>query len=213
MRLAVFGATGGTGMRVVGQALDRGHQVVALARRPESITIDHPNLQVIVGDVLTPDTAATVVDGADAVVSALGIGFHRHATTVYSDGTANILSAMKTAGVRRLLVVSTSSLHLPDRSRTVEWLVTRFLLHPMLRRPYADMTRMEQRVRSSDVDWTLVRAARLTNSASSSSTYRTARHAAKLPGCWSISRADLAGYLLDQVQDNRSHRDIIEIAH
>jgi putative NADH-flavin reductase len=211
MQLAVFGATGGTGMQVIRQALDRGHHVVALARRPESITIDHPNLQVIKGDVLTPDTAETVVDGADAVVSALGIGYRRHATTVYSDGTANILSAMKTTGVRRLLVVSTSSLHLPDRSQIVAWLVTRFLLHPMLRRPYADMTRMEQRVHSSDVDWTLVRAARLTNGVAAG-TYRTALHGNKLPGCWSISRADLAGYLLDHVQDNRSHRDIVEIA-
>lgn len=211
MQLAVFGATGGTGMQVVRQALDRGHQVVALARRPAAIGIDHPRLRVIAGDVLIPGAAEAVVDGADAVVSALGIGYRRHHTTVYSDGTANVLAAMKIAGVRRLLVVSTSSLHLPERSQIVEWLVTRFLLHPMLRRPYADMTRMEQRVRSSDVDWTLVRAARLTNGPAAG-TYRTASHSDKLPGCWSISRADLAGYLLDQILDNGSHGDIVEIA-
>ncbi|HEX9338734.1 MAG TPA: SDR family oxidoreductase [Pseudonocardiaceae bacterium] len=211
MRLAVFGATGGTGMQVVAQALDRGHHVVALARRPDAIGIENRRLRVVAGDVLSSGAADAVVDGTDAVVSALGIGYRRHATTVYSDGTANVLAAMKTTGVRRLLVVSTSSLHLPDRSQIAEWLVTRFLLHPMLRRPYADMTRMEQRVRSSDVDWTLVRAARLTNGAAAG-TYRTASHTDKLPGCWSISRADLAGYLLDQIADNRSHRDIVEIA-
>jgi putative NADH-flavin reductase len=211
MRLAVFGATGGTGMQVVRQALDRGHDVVALARRPDAIGIENPRLRVVAGDVLISGAAEAVVDGTDAVVSALGIGYRRHATTVYSDGTANVLAAMKTTGVRRLLVVSTSSLHLPDRSQIAEWLVTRFLLHPMLRRPYADMTRMEQRVMSSDVDWTLVRAARLTNGAAAG-TYRTASHTDKLPGCWSISRADLAGYLLDQIADNRSYRDIVEIA-
>jgi putative NADH-flavin reductase len=211
MRIAVFGATGGTGMQVVAQALDRGHDVVALARRPDAIGIENPRLRVVAGDVLISGAAEAVVDGADAVVSALGIGYRRHATTVYSDGTANVLAAMKTTGVRRLLVVSTSSLHLPDRSQIAEWLVTRFLLHPMLRRPYADMTRMEQRVMSSDVDWTLVRAARLTNG-TAAGTYRTASHTDKLPGCWSISRADLAGYLLDQIADNRSHRDIVEIA-
>ena len=211
MRLAVFGATGGTGMQVVTQALDRGYHVVALARRPDAIGIENPRLRVVAGDVLISGAAEAVVDGTDAVVSALGIGYRRHATTVYSDGTANVLAAMKTTGVRRLLVVSTSSLHLPDRSQIAEWLVTRFLLHPMLRRPYADMTRMEQRVRSSDVDWTLVRAARLTNGAAAG-TYRTASHTDKLPGCWSISRADLAGYLLDQITDNRSHRDTVEIA-
>jgi putative NADH-flavin reductase len=198
-------------MQVVAQALDRGHEVVALARRPDAIGIGNPRLRVVAGDVLISGAADAVVDGADAVVSALGIGYRRHATTVYSDGTANILAAMKTTGVRRLLVVSTSSLHLPDRSQIVEWLVTRFLLHPMLRRPYADMTRMEQRVMSSDVDWTLVRAARLTKGAAAG-TYRTASRAGKLPGCWSISRADLAAYLLDRIADNSSYRDIVEIA-
>ena len=46
MKVAVIGATGPTGMCVVQQALDAGHEVVALVRSPEKMTIQHDNLQV-----------------------------------------------------------------------------------------------------------------------------------------------------------------------
>ncbi|HEY0804756.1 MAG TPA: NAD(P)H-binding protein, partial [Pseudonocardiaceae bacterium] len=106
MRLAVFGATGGTGVQLIRQALRRGHRVTALVRRPEAMSIKNDHLAVIKGDVLTEGAADAAMDGTDAVVSALGIGYRRHATTVYSAGTANILAAMRGTGVDRLLVVS-----------------------------------------------------------------------------------------------------------
>lgn len=211
MRLAVFGATGGTGTEVIRQGLARGHEIVALARRPEALAVRHERLRVVRGDVLDPAVAPAVVDGTDAVVSVLGIGYRRHATTLYSAGTANVLAAMKAAGVRRLLVVSTSSLHVPDRSRFTEWLVIRWLLHPLLRRPYADMALMERAVCASGLDWTLVRAARLTNGRGTG-TYRTAV-GEKLPRCWSISRTDLAEYLVAHLLDSRAYGACIELAY
>lgn len=211
MRLAVFGATGGTGVQVIKQALRRGHRVTALARRPERLGITDPHLDVVAGDVLAAGSCDAVVDGVDAVVSALGIGMHRHATTVYSAGTGNVIGAMTRTGVDRLLVVSTSSLSIPDRRQLPEWLVTKFLLHPMLKRPYADMADMEQRVRDSNIQWTLVRAARLTDRPSTGD-YRIAFDG-KLHGCWSIARADLATYLLDHVRDQHTYRRIVEIAN
>lgn len=210
MKLAVFGATGGTGAQVVRQALRRGHRVSVLARNPAALPGDDPHLDIVPGDVLTEGAADAVVEGADAVISALGIGMHRHATTVYSAGTVNILTAMRTAGVDRLLVVSTTSMAMPEPRRFAEWFVTRFLLHPMLKRPYADMALMEKCVRESGVEWTLVRAAHLTN-APATGDYRIALRG-KLPGAWSISRADLAGYLLDHVRDEHSYQRIVEIA-
>lgn len=211
MRLAIFGATGGTGVELTSQALRRGHEVVALARRPEAVRIDHPRLRVIAGDVTVPGAADSVVEGADAVLSALGIGYHRYATTVYSAGIANLLAAMGWAGTGRVLVVSTSSLTLPGRDRLAEWLLARFVLHPMLRRPYADMLLMERLLAESAADWTVVRAARLTNG-KFTGTWRVAE-AGQLPGCWSISRADLATYLLDHVTDDSLARTTVEIAY
>jgi len=211
MKIAIFGATGGTGSQLVTQALDRGDEVVALARQPQAVRVSHPRLRVEQGDVLSPDSVMTVVDGVDAVLSALGIGYRRHATTVYSVGVANVLAAMVRSNVRRLLVVSTSSLTLPAREEFAEWLLARYVLHPALKRPYADMALMEDQVLGSDRDWTLVRAARLTNGGRTG-TYRT-RVDGKLSGCWSISRADLAEYLLDHILDTDSHRTTVEIAY
>jgi putative NADH-flavin reductase len=211
VRLAVFGATGGTGVELVRQALAAGHEVIALARDPGTVPVRHDRLRVLRGDVLDPGSAAGVVDGADAVLSALGIGYRRDATTVYSAGTGNIMAAMREAGVSRLLAVSTSSVRLPPPSRVAEYALARFVLHPLLKRPYADMRLMEAEVCSSGLEWTLVRAARLTN-ARRTGRYRVARDG-KLRGCWSISRADVADYMLTHLTDAATYRSSVEIAY
>ncbi|MCT2585843.1 NAD(P)-dependent oxidoreductase [Actinophytocola gossypii] len=211
MRLAVFGATGGTGRAAIAQALEAGDKVTALARDPGALAEFGDRITVVGGDVLDPDAVGRVVAGSEAVVSALGIGMHRHATTVYSQGTGNILDAMRAEGTRRLLVVSTSSLEIPPPKHVAEWFLARFLLHRILAKPYADMAEMERRVRASDVDWTLVRAARLTNGPVTGR-YRTARNG-KLRGCWSISRADVAHHLLAHVGDASTFRSTVEIAY
>lgn len=209
-RLAVFGPTGGTGRQVITQALDRGYEVTALARSPERLP-RLPGLRVVAGDVLDPHDVDQVVAGSDAVVSALGIGYSRAATTVYSAGTGTILGAMRRSGVRRVLVVSTSSLWAPPRRYVAEWLFTRLVLHPLLRRPYADIVRMERLLRESTADWTVVRPARLTNGRHTGR-YRTALDG-RLRGCWSISRADVAHCLLAHVDDARSHRAVLDVAY
>jgi putative NADH-flavin reductase len=72
MKLLVFGATGGTGRRLVQQALQQGHVVTAFARDPAKIHVTHDNLRVVRGDILDPASVETAVAGQDAVVSALG---------------------------------------------------------------------------------------------------------------------------------------------
>jgi putative NADH-flavin reductase len=211
MRLAVFGATGGTGRAVIAQGLEAGDKVTVLARDPGALAEFGDRITVVGGDVLDPAAVARVVAGSEVVISALGIGMHRHATTVYSQGTGNIIDAMRAEGTSRLLVVSTSSLEIPSPKRFGEWLIARFLLHKILAKPYSDMALMERRVRDSDVDWTLVRAARLTKGPATGR-YRTAKNE-KLRGCWSISRADVAHYLLTHANDRPTSRATIEIAY
>jgi len=209
-RLAVLGSTGGTGRLLVAGALRRGHPVSALARRPDELAIRHPGLRTVAGDVLAAGSCEQLVAGAGAVISALGIGMHRHATTVYSAGTGNLLRAMAAGMPRRLIVVSTAALQPPSPRRPAEWLVSQLLLHPLLRKPYADMAAMERLVRHSQTDWTIVRPGRLTDGPATGK-FRTAVDA-KLPGCWSISRADLSEYLLDLVSDSTSFGRVVEIA-
>lgn len=210
-RVVVFGATGGTGRQLVRQALDAGRRVRALARRPDALDVRHPDLDVVAGDVLAPEDVRRVVRPGDRVVSALGIGHSRAATTVYSRGTANVLSAMAHADVRRLVCLSTCGLEAGSAAAPLQRLVARQVLQRVLRRPYADMTEMESLVRGTGVDWTVVRAARLTDGR------RTGRYrvgdAGTLRGSWSISRADLAEYLLRSLHDPDPVRRTVEIAY
>ena len=75
MNVIVFGSNGGIGHHVVEQALSAGHTVTAVARRPESVTIKHPQLTVRRGDVLDPASVTPLLAGQQAVVSAIGTEF------------------------------------------------------------------------------------------------------------------------------------------
>ncbi|MFW2403214.1 MAG: NAD(P)-dependent oxidoreductase, partial [Gammaproteobacteria bacterium] len=105
-RVLIFGATGGTGKHLVRQALDRGMHVTAFVRDPTKLDIQDKNLQVALGDMLDAESVdRAMAEGFDAVLCAAGI-YQREYKTDLSDGTKNILAAMKAHGVRRLLVVS-----------------------------------------------------------------------------------------------------------
>ena len=72
MKLLVFGASGGTGRRLVDQALQEGHVVTAFARDPAKIRRTHANLHVVRGDILNRESVDAAMAGQDGVLSALG---------------------------------------------------------------------------------------------------------------------------------------------
>ena len=102
MRLAIFGATGNTGKLLVAQALEAGHRVVALARMPTKLEIEHQNLTLIQGDVQDAGQVAATVVGTQAVLSVLGLTSNEPTYEV-SQGMANILAAMNQHSVGRLV--------------------------------------------------------------------------------------------------------------
>lgn len=107
MRLAVFGGTGRVGRRVVEYARAAGHEVVTLVREPGGLA-DAPGLAAIPGDVLSADDVARVLDGADAVISALGSPSVDRPGTILSGGMRNITGVMRRLGIRRVLAVAGS---------------------------------------------------------------------------------------------------------
>ncbi|ULL18386.1 NAD-dependent epimerase/dehydratase family protein [Paenibacillus sp. H1-7] len=127
MKLVIFGATGGTGRQVAVQALEKGHKVTAVVRKPEALDLRHDNLEVIQGDVLHPPSIREAISGKDAVLSALGVT-HRNPTTVYSAGTANVMEAMRTAGVQRLVCLSSAGLEVPADTPLLQRLVIRLII-------------------------------------------------------------------------------------
>jgi putative NADH-flavin reductase len=200
--LTVFGVTGGTGARVVEAALAAGHTVTAVARRPEAVTARHARLTIVRGDVLDLGSIEAAISGRDAIVSALGVGVSRGPTEVYSLGVGNIMKAMKSAGVRRLICVSASALAIDAEDPSVVRIILKPLLQRMLKRPFADLAIMEREVAASGLDWTIVRPPRLTNGARTGR-YRTAL-TPNLRGAFSISRADLADYIVRRLSDHAS---------
>ncbi|MER7947329.1 NAD(P)H-binding protein [Streptomyces sp. NPDC096079] len=216
MRLMLFGVTGGTGAQLLAQALAAGHQVTAVARDPARVPVTDPEsrLTVLAGDVLTPEAWRQAVPGHDALLSCLGSTDRKHPTTVYSEGTRNIVGAMRAAGVGRLLCLSSAGLDTTPDVPLPQRLVTRYVIQRLYRHGYADMARMEGFVRSSAADgttWTVVRPPMLTDGPLTR-TYRTAENA-RLERPKTLSRADLAHYLLTHVDDRRTHRAVVEVAY
>jgi nucleoside-diphosphate-sugar epimerase len=164
MRIVIFGANGQTGRVLTRQAVDAGHTVVAVTRRPDEFPLAEAALTVAGADVFDADAIVGVVAGADAVLSTLGVSFTRESVDTYSRGTANIVAAMRHTGVRRFVVVSsTGAYHYAGRTgapfalRLVEPVITRTIGKTV----YDDIRRMETVVRNSGLDWTIVRASGL----------------------------------------------------
>jgi putative NADH-flavin reductase len=211
MKLLIFGATGGTGAQLLTQALDAGHDVTVVARNPDKITItDHSRSTVITADVLEPETWKATVRGHDAVLSCLGSTDRRHPTTVYSRGATDIIDAMRQGGVRRLMCLSSAGLEIPAEISLPQRLVTRFVIQRLYRHGYTDMAAMERIVTASGIDWTIIRAPMLTNGPFTGR-YRAAanQHLAKAK---SISRTDLAHYLLTHIEDRETWQRTVELS-
>lgn len=211
MRLIVFDATGGTGRQVVVQALEAGHEVAAVVRKPGAFDLRHDKLEVVKGDVLMPATFQEAMRGRDAALSALGVS-HRNPTTVYSEGTANIMKTMQAAGVGRLVCLSSAGLEVPSSTPLLQRLVIRFVIQRMYKYAYEDMARMEAAVRASfGITWTVVRPPRLTNG-SRTGAYRTAANM-PLPRAEGISRSDLADFMIRSIADPAVYRAVVEISN
>ncbi|WP_239615057.1 NAD(P)-dependent oxidoreductase [Cohnella mopanensis] len=210
MKLTVFGATGGTGRQVVVQALEAGHEVTVVVRRPEALDVSHERLKVIRGDVLDPRSFEQSIRGKDAVVSALGVT-QRRPTTLYSEGTGNIMHAMQSSGVRRLICLSSAGLDIPEDTPFMQRVVIRQVIQRLYKYAYEDMARMEAKVRASGLDWTVIRPPRLTNGPRTG-TYRTTVNQT-LPGAQGIARADLADCMINRLVDNETFRTTMEISY
>lgn len=196
MRITVFGATGGIGREVVGQALAAGHHVTAVVRDPARLSVPaSENLIVVTADVTDPAAIAPALDGADAGVSALGPR-RGDSKTICADGAGGILGAMAKTGARRLVAVSASGLFREAGEPPVTRYLVKPLLQAILRDGKADVHRMEDLITGSAADWTIMRPAMLTNRPLRA--YRTALDRYVSP---QAGRADVADAILRAIDD------------
>jgi nucleoside-diphosphate-sugar epimerase len=210
MRIVIFGANGATGRLLSGQALAAGHDVAAVTRRPADFPIRHERLTVALADVLDARAVEAIVEPADVVLSTLGTPFTNKGVNIYSVGVRNIAQAMSQHGVKRLVVVSSSATE-PHHHAAGGFLLNR-VIQPLVtatigKTTYADMRRMEEHVRASDLEWTIVRPSGLFDAPGVT---RYELHEDQAPGIFT-SRADLAACLLEQATDERFVRKTVAV--
>ena len=193
MKIALFGATGGTGQQLLAQAIKSGHQVTALVRDPAKLERKNSALTVIAGNVLQPADVDKVVSGADAVICSLG-NTSNNPDMMVTQGTRNIIDAMQRLNVRRLLVVS--SLGVGDSKDQVPFFF-KVLMKTALRKTMEDKEAQEAAVRASRLDWTIVRPGGLTNDPPTG-TYRVGADLT----AGRITRADVADFILKELTRN-----------
>jgi putative NADH-flavin reductase len=198
-RILVLGATGGTGNQVVTQAIEQGHDVTVFVRNPDRLGSKRDSVHVLVGDVTDSGSAlAAAARNQDAVISALGLGKSLKANGLIARSVPAIARAMDAAGVRRLIFLSAFGVG-PTYGDTP--LLPRIIARTLLKDMYADKNVGDEELRriGDGIDWTIVYPVALTNGP------RTGRYKSgerlKLRGLPRISRADVAEFMLKQLDD------------
>jgi putative NADH-flavin reductase len=220
MKLTVFAATGGIGKQILEQAVVAAHDVTAVVRNPKNVSA---KVRIVAADLAAPHPAAleSAVEGADAVLSGLGARTAKE-VGIAEKGTRAIIRAMQAKGVRRIVVVSAAPIGTvpsPGRPKPPKYdpgdgFFMRHLFSPFartaFRERYVDLARMEDDLRASGLDWTIVRPPRLTDKPLTGN-YRVA-DGQNLRHGFLISRADVAHLMLHVLERPETIRHVIGIA-
>ena len=208
MKVLVLGATGGIGLELVRQAVERGHSVTALVRAPERLKSFQDRITVKQGDVLNSAELERTVEGHDAVLSGFGprLPLSKADTDLLRTFAVSVTTAMRHEDVRRVVVVSMAFLF-KDAILPPAYLVGRLFFSSLVR----DASAMERVFQESPLDWTIVRPPQLTDKA------RTGKYRVReghLP-CFGfkISRADVADCLIRTLDDRTSVKKILGLSN
>jgi putative NADH-flavin reductase len=193
LKIAVFGATGRIGSEIVKQALERGHLVTAFVRNPDKMMLQNERLTIIKGAIHNVTDVEQGVLGQDAVICALGARDLKSAM-IRIEGTINIIEAMKRDNVKRLFVISAMGV---GESWNTLSLVNKAFLAVLLKSTRKDHEAQEVAVKSSGLDWTIIRPSGLTNSPRTGN-YRVGENIRAKT--YQISRGDVADLILNDLE-------------
>jgi putative NADH-flavin reductase len=203
MKIAIFGASGGTGIVTVFQALEKGHEVVAFARDEQKVPIKHDRLRIVTGDILDYPKVKQAVEGQDIVICTLGVN-EKKKNTILSDGTRNIVKAMEECGVKRLICQSSSGIP----SMTSGTPAKKVLIPSFLRQVFEDKKRQAEVIMKSSLEWVIVRPSTLTDSPKTK-TYKITQDQ---PASKSVPRADVADFMLKLMTDHSYDGQMVAIS-
>lgn len=199
MKITLFRATGKTGPYLIEEGLKRGHEITVFAR--QSSSFDYENVRIVRGDFTDAIDLYEAINGADAVLSALGpTQFPHPKGEPIAHATQAMIDIMAQAQVRRLIAVSTGTAADPDDRYDMKIRLPAILIKYLMPSIYQDIVALAQVIRQSDRDWTMVRAGFLTNRSDSKGinvgVYGKTRHQLAL------SRLDLAKFMFDQIESD-----------
>ncbi len=198
MKILIIGSTGGTGRQLVSQALARGYIVTAFTRKISRVKLSHDRLKITEGNVLDIDSLTKAVHNQDAVLCALGHKRWFYPTKILSEGTKNILSAMEQNNVKRF--ICETSLGLGDSMGRMGIYYTFFVIPFILPFYFWDKRKQESIIKLSELDWTIIRPGAL-NNRKVRGKYRTGKKIGNWFYTVGVSRADVADFMLNQLED------------
>lgn len=195
MKVVVLGATGATGRLIVGKAVAKGHEVVALVRSREKAA-DLAGAEFVEGDARDPVALTRAIAGCDAVISSLGTAMSPfREVTLLSTATRALVGVMAEQNVRRLVCIT--GLGAGDSRGHGGFFFDWVFLPLMLRKVYEDKNRQEDAIRASTLDWTIVRPTVLNDKPArggiKASTDLSGVHGG------TIARADVAEFVVEQL--------------
>jgi putative NADH-flavin reductase len=208
MKIVVLGATGGTGLELVRQAIEHGHAVTAFVRSPEKLKTFGDRITVVQGDLLNRAELEHVLEGHDAVLSGFGprVPISKADAHLLQHFADSLTNAMQHAGVRRVVVESVAFLF-KDSIVPPAYIVGRLFFRDLV----DDASEMERVITKSGLDWTIVRPPQLTDKP------RTGKYRVRvghLPGFgFNISRADVADFAIRSVENHDAIHKIVGVSN
>jgi putative NADH-flavin reductase len=208
VKLAIFGATGRTGRPLLAQALDRGHEVVGFVRDGSKLDRESDRLSVVEGDAYIGENVEQAVEGTDAVVSVLGQTASGPGDLLTVAG-GNVLDAIETHGVSRFVTLVGAGVRTEGESVSLGGRIVGGLLKLFSREVLADAEAHVADVRSRDLDWTVVRAPRLSEG-DPEGDYRTGDVTL---GMEAVARADVADFALACIEEDLYVHELPKIGY
>ncbi|MES9729517.1 NAD(P)-dependent oxidoreductase [Bacillus safensis] len=166
MNITIFGATGAIGQLLTQFALENGDFVTVYVRNPEKIKQKHSNLRIVTGELTNTSAIETAVSEADVVISTLGPGIdlsRKRKGTPIADGHNRIVKAMKKFTKKRLITLATPALQSEDDKKSLSTILPRILPKLFMPNGYAEMKKIGELIKQSNLDWTVVRIILISN--------------------------------------------------
>jgi putative NADH-flavin reductase len=206
--IIVFGATGGTGKELVNQALEKDFQLTVFVRNPEKLKFNNSKLKIFKGDVLNSNDVERAIYNQEVVFCSLGAS-GRDKTFLRTKGTKNIIEAMRKNKVGRL--ICQSSLGFGDSKDVLPWHMKYIIVPLFIKNAFEDHASQEKIIEQSNLDWTILRPASLTNG------YRTGKFKTAFNNQekikLKISRADVADFMLSQISDDQYYHQKVGLSY